>query len=132
MKPVVTMGAVSDRVMGIVSAGASGWQSAAAFSNISRTFSLPLLYPATRPAFSSQVATRRPKAWLNTPWPISWTTARKRYLCLMEPVVPREISLNMPSDHVHQLLRYVEQTDALGEPGMGGARKDEFGESESA
>jgi hypothetical protein len=55
---------------------------------------------------------------------------RKRYLCLMEAVVPRAISVNMPLDHLHQLPRYVEHTDAVREPGMGGAGKDEFGESE--
>jgi hypothetical protein len=55
---------------------------------------------------------------------------RKRYLCLMEAVVPRAISVDMLSDHAHQLARYVKHTNAMGEPGMGGAGKDEFGESE--
>jgi hypothetical protein len=36
----------------------------------------------------------------------------------------------MSLDHPHQLPRYVEHTNAVGEPGMGGAGKDEFGEPE--
>jgi hypothetical protein len=49
---------------------------------------------------------------------------------LMEAVVPRAISIHMSLDHPHQLPRYVEHTNAVGEPGMGGAGKDEFGEPE--